>query len=222
VKQEPDYGKPRLFASRGMIAGRAILAVALLLILVGGSIVLPIAAAGGPVCTLACCAGRAPHAAGSCMHGSCETEVSAPSRASGSSYQAHHHDMQQPAQALSEDVPQLFAGATASVGGSDTLEVPTIEAAPYNSSADTSANAVEGNRAGRSAITAVVKPCQADCGACASSFSPSKWSRNTTTLAGFNRLAPPSPVKLANRRQFLALARSPFYRQSVPRGPPFS
>ena len=27
--------------------------------------------ASGPMCTLACCAGRAPHAAGSCMNGSC-------------------------------------------------------------------------------------------------------------------------------------------------------
>src|SRR5947207_11295032 len=27
--------------------------------------------AAGPACTLSCCAGRAPHAAGSCMNGSC-------------------------------------------------------------------------------------------------------------------------------------------------------
>lgn len=49
---------------------RGLLATSVLAALLAG--ILPVETiAGGQMCTLACCAGRAPHAAGSCMDGSC-------------------------------------------------------------------------------------------------------------------------------------------------------
>jgi len=49
---------------------RGLLATFALAALLAG--ILPVETiAGGQMCTLACCAGRAPHAAGSCMDGSC-------------------------------------------------------------------------------------------------------------------------------------------------------
>ena len=76
-----------------MIAARAMLAVMLLLMLVAGSIVWP-ASASGPLCAMACCAGKAPHAAGSCMHGSCETGVTANKTGNGDAKASHHHQEQ--------------------------------------------------------------------------------------------------------------------------------
>ena len=49
---------------------RSFLAAALSLAFFGGSFQLA-QSASGSLCTLTCCAGRAPHAAGSCMNGSC-------------------------------------------------------------------------------------------------------------------------------------------------------
>src|SRR4051794_5140490 len=49
---------------------RVFLATILLLGFVASTLPLE-SIASGPLCTLSCCAGRAPHAAGSCMNGSC-------------------------------------------------------------------------------------------------------------------------------------------------------
>lgn len=64
-----DLNRRRLLASRIRIA-RALLGAMLFFSVLASSF--PLATlASGPMCTLACCAGRAPHAAGSCMNGSC-------------------------------------------------------------------------------------------------------------------------------------------------------
>lgn len=206
-----------------MMAARAILAVTLLAALVAGSIALP-AAASGPMCTLTCCAGRAPHAAGSCMHGSCEAGVSTHNPSSNSPHQSQHHHEQQ--QSDPYDSARPFSGATASVGGLDMGDVPTIVATPHEPSADDDGQAdtsgAARNRTGQSAISATVlsKPCQPDCGVCAAGFAAPKRSRNAATLAGSNHPQPASSVKLAAGRHSLTHTRSALDRQCVPRGPP--
>jgi hypothetical protein len=206
-----------------MMAARAVLGIALLLTLVAGSIALP-AAASGPLCTLACCAGRAPHAAGSCMHGSCGTGLVAHNAASNGPNKAHHRHEQQPAE--ESDQASAFPGATASVGASEMGDVPTIEATPYEVSADAGGQAdsteAAANRSNVPAMAATVlsKPCPPDCGACPSGFAAPKRSRSAATLASPNRARPPSSIKLAKRRDPLTHTRSALGRQSVPRGPP--
>jgi hypothetical protein len=206
-----------------MMAARAVLGVTLLLTLVGGSIALP-AAASGPLCTLACCAGRAPHAAGSCMHGSCGTGLASHNAASNGPNKAHHHHEQQPVG--ESDQASAFPGATASVGGSEMGDVPTIEATPYEVSADAGGQAdtteAAANRSNVPAMAATVlsKPCQPDCGACPSGFAARKRSRSAATLATPSRARPPSSIKLATGRDPLTHTRSALGRQSVPRGPP--
>jgi hypothetical protein len=57
---------------------RRLSAVTLALLLVAGflSTIVPLASvSAGNICTLACCAGRMPHAAGSCMNGSCHAAI---------------------------------------------------------------------------------------------------------------------------------------------------
>jgi len=206
-----------------MMRARVFLAATLLLTLVAGNIILP-GTASGPLCTLACCAGKTPHAAGSCMHGSCGTGLATHNAASNGPHQAHHHHEQQPAE--ESDQTSAFPGATASVGGSEMGEVPTIEATPYQVSAKAGGQAdsteAAANGANDPAITASVlsKPCQPDCGACTSGFAAPKRSRNAAALTGAHRARPPSSVKLATGRDPLTHTRSALGRQSVPRGPP--
>jgi hypothetical protein len=203
-----------------MKVARAVLAVALLLTLVAGSIALP-AAARGPLCTLACCAGRVPHAAGSCMHGSCQAGVSTHNSASNNSHHTHHHDGAQASEVSAGS--GVFSKVQASVGASEMGEVPTIEAAPYESSA----NAGEKPEAGANGSnglalsgTRLAKPCEADCGACASGSPASKRSRSAATLAGSIHARSPSSLKLAAGKHPLTHIDLVLSRQSVPRGPP--
>jgi hypothetical protein len=228
VQQQANSGKRGLFASAAAVAARAVLAMMLLLTLVAGSIVLP-AAAGGPLCTLACCAGRAAHAAGSCMDGSCDPGVATPKPANNSAPQLHHHHEQQLAEATNSNAPTpAFAGAMASAGGSDMDQVPTIEATSDGALADNGTRAETSNTnrpsANRAGISAKVfsKPCQPDCGVCASGFAAPKRSRYAAGLAGPLNVTPPSSVQLNVGGKPLMRKRSALGRQSVPRGPPVS
>jgi hypothetical protein len=221
AKQKPDSGKLRPFASKAIITARIILAVAMLLTLVAGSIVLP-AVASGPLCALACCAGRAPHAAGSCLHGSCQAGNGTPNSASKSRGHSHqHHEKHQAQESDRGDAPSGFAGVTASVGGSDMENVPTVDANTDGGKQPGTSDLAESTTI-RSEVSATVlsKPCPPDCGACASSFAAPKRSRNTATLSGSNRTHRPSLLKFAYSRRLLQNAHSAFGRQYVPRGPP--
>jgi hypothetical protein len=70
----PTMIRNRAKRPRWQRCARIILAVSVLAGL--ASAVTPLATnASGPLCTLSCCAGRAPHAAGSCMNGTCHAFV---------------------------------------------------------------------------------------------------------------------------------------------------
>jgi hypothetical protein len=206
------------------MAARATLAVTLLLMLLAGTVVWP-AAASGPLCMLACCASRAPHAAGSCMHGSCKAGVATNNARSKTQHQSHHHHEQQPAQESGPyDPAQAFAEVNASAGGSEMGAVPTIEAT-YEASGDAGGQADMvgvGRNSDHSAMstTVISKPCPPDCGACVSGFAAPKRSRDHATLAPSNHSLPRSSVKLAGGKYHLTRARSALGRQCVPRGPP--
>jgi hypothetical protein len=58
---------PLVFCTRAMVALTLVTAVA--------CAVIPLASASGNVCKLECCAGRATHAAGSCMNGTCHAAL---------------------------------------------------------------------------------------------------------------------------------------------------
>jgi hypothetical protein len=58
---------PLVFCTRAMVA--------LTLVAAFACAVIPLASASGNVCKLECCAGRATHAAGSCMNGTCHAAV---------------------------------------------------------------------------------------------------------------------------------------------------
>ena len=223
-----------------MYAARTILAVTLLLTLLTGNIVWSAASAGGPMCTLACCAGRAPHAAGSCMNGSCQAGVSEHDHAS-SSFHHHHEETQaegsgkqksgirsQKSEVSRPDpnVPAAFAGAMASVHGSDDQETQTIDATidatADEHSADNLALSPDEHRVGKLAVSALSlsKPCSPECGACAAGFMASRRSRHAAAIAVRNRAQSPIANVRPNCEQNLTSPGATFGRTSTPRGPP--
>jgi hypothetical protein len=191
--------------------------------LVGGSIVWP-AAASGPSCAMACCVGHAPHAAGSSMHGSCQTEISTNGSAgSDAQHSHHHHAEQQQTSAADSAVPGAFAGAMASAFGSDMDQVPTIDATSSEVVVDNGTRTETiGHGPVNIAISATVlnRPCQPGCSTAAAGFSAPARSRNTTALAGSHKDQPPPSTKLANHKYALTHPGSTRYRRVAPRGPP--
>jgi hypothetical protein len=187
--------------------------------LVAGSIVWP-ASARGTLCAMACCVGRAPHAAGSCTHGSCETGVSANKSGNADAENSHHHHQPQQIQTGASSVPLAFAGAMASAMGSDMAEVPTIDASDVPS--DHNAQPETKSQSAGYSISAIAlsAPCQPGCGACTTGFSASKRSRDTAVPVGSNKAQRPSSFNLALGIDSPSHPHSSFYRQVAPRGPP--
>ena len=202
------------------MAARALLAVTLLLLLVAGSITWP-AAASGPLCTLACCAGKTPHAAGSCMQGSCQSGITAHHRAS---HAQHHHEQQL---ADESDPSSALPGAIASVGGSEMDDVPTIDATSYDASAndgrqtERAEGPADRSSAPRISATFLSRPCEADCSACAPGFGASKRPRSAAALAGASHAKPLARINSLAGTRSVTHIRSALGRQSIPRGPPF-
>lgn len=185
------------FASLVKLVTRLVATVTLLLTLVGGNLVLT-ATASSDLCALACCAGRAPHAAGSCMQGSC-----APTHA--------HHESATDEE--STDTPTAFAGATAGAHGTDLENVPTVDASAETGSTDNSA-------ASNFSIASAAKPCQPDCGACASTFSASKGSGHFAARPGSHLSRRPRAISIVSDSNLVVSPRSGFAKDCNPRGPP--
>jgi hypothetical protein len=149
----------------------------------------------GSTCTLECCAGRAPHAAGSCMNGSCQAVLS--THKTGTAHRKI------PAQ---DDKLCGFnrAVATKIVGRLSVNRAPR----PAKSDQATISAA------------AFVKPCQPDCGGCASGFASSNRQRNSATMAHAARPRPPTDLHLLDFGRHGAQTLAALCRQCAPRGPP--
>ncbi len=169
------------------------LALAVMLVVAFFSSIAPLArVSAGSMCTLECCAGRAPHAAGSCMAGSCNAVLSI------------SHKTTKGRRVTPGD---QFCGLSRTLVTKNIARMRVNRAARPAKSDPVSA-------------AAFVKPCQPECGGCASGFSSSNQQRNAGTLAHAVRPRPP-PDSLfdfgSHRTQIL----NALGRQGAPRGPPF-
>lgn len=137
-----------------------------LALLVLAAFVLPIApiasVSAGNLCTLACCAGRAPHAAGSCMDGTCHVAIR-------NRKKAVHKEHPQRSEEL--------CGIKSIVGKHHSTSPPLAS----NGSSDLP---------GAEAAT-LSKPCLPECASC-SGFAPSNSLRKSAVLARVDRPTPPS------------------------------
>src|SRR6266404_9288329 len=165
--------------------------------------------ASGRMCALACCAGRAPHAAGSCMNGSCHAF-----RMGRLKTTLLHHQL--PVQQYERlcGMPRGTARARATLlRESVTLSYPvSSEQSPSS----------RGPEAARLSATGLGRPCQLDCGAGTFCSSSQGRPRDASAISFADKPRPPSLARLDHSSLNLAKALDTLCRRSRPRGPPIS
>jgi len=167
--------------------------------------------ASGPMCTLACCAGRAPHAAGSCMNGSCHAFRAGQSKKNLPNHRPARRQQLEPLCGLS-----LSALKIKRVNQIETVKVD------YNSKRRTTSSQTtsQGPDQNSASTVALTKPCQPDCGSLTSGFMNPYRKRSPATIAFADRPRPPSDSRLWNFDDRATRSLSGRSRRHVPRGPP--
>ena len=154
------------------------------------SIAPPAAVSAGSACALACCAGRAPHEAGSCMNGSCHAVLK------GNRRKQRHRIASNPQERL--------------CGVSGKLDLRTRVDL---SSRSTSAPVEQARRS-----TTLTKPCLPECGASVARSSNSN-QRNATVVSDC-RPRPPIGLVYSRCFSTHARLLQAVGQESAPRGPP--
>jgi hypothetical protein len=182
---------------------RVILGATILLSILWANI--PTAAlASDPMCNLACCAGRAPHAAGSCMNGSC------PAFLKGRVKTSHIH-RQLPVQQSEQLCGLSLSGARTRTR---LLRRPSTLTVSDSSRQSDEAVSVSTSTLG--------KPCQQDCGAGTFTSSSQSRPRDTGAISYADKLRPPSGSRFELSSFNRAKTLDSLCRRSRPRGPPIS
>jgi hypothetical protein len=163
----------------------------------------------GSICNLACCAGRAPHAAGSCMNGSCHAFLKGRVKTS----RLHR---QLPAQQSEQLCGLSLSGARTTARLLRRSSTVTL--------GDSSGQS-HGSRAPEAESVSTLtlgKPCQSDCGAGTfSSWSQSR-PRDTGAISYADKLRPPSTKRPTHCSFNPARTLAALCRRSRPRGPPIA
>ena len=175
------------------------LALAVTLLIAFLSSIVPLASvSAGSMCVLKCCTGRTPHAAGSCMEGSCPTSI------------LRH------GKAAKNRQPKLIQ-AEPLCGHAHKVALKSF--AQMRSGSDRSQI-----RSGRTTASAAafVKPCQPDCGGGAAGFSNPNRHRNSAVIADVVRPRGPTAIHLSDFGKYRTQILEALCRQCAPRGPPRS
>lgn len=151
----------------------------------------------GSRCMLECCAGRAPHAAGSCVHESCQAVLS--THKTGTTRR------------VTQVKGDEFCGLDRIVA-MKVIARTRVDRAPRPAKSDPATISA----------AAFVKPCQPDGGGLASGFASSNRQRTAATMAHAVRPRPPTDLHLLNFARHGAQTLAALCRQCVPRGPPVS
>jgi hypothetical protein len=199
---------------------RLIVAAVLLLALLSG--VAPLgSASAGHLCTMECCAGLPPHAAGSCHMG-----LSSP----GETKQLEHDQSEHCG--LAEADTGAIKGVSAGVMGMKTSAAPTLdldgvtidasEHCAKNSQAEEAGpSTTDSARPPSVSVRSFSKPCPPECGTGALS-SGVRPARQAAALAHNVRPRPPTAAGKFYFSRQNSLIDSAYYRQVRPRGPPLS
>ena len=163
----------------------------------------------GPMCTLACCAGRAPHAAGSCMNGSCHAFLKGRVKTS-------HIHRQLPVQQSKQlcGLSKRLARTTAR---------PLKESSTFAIGDSSEQSGVQRSPEVTSVSTATIgKPCHADCGAGTFSSSSQSRPRDSGATSYADKPRPPSTAQHEHSLFSHATALQALCSRARPRGPPIS
>jgi len=201
------YKNSRPLQQTPILVARTILAALLLLMLLSASLPLTVIASG-PTCTLACCAGRPPHAAGSCMDGSCHAFLGGRKTS-----KIHLH--------LPVHESEQLCGLQRITTGSSLVSLRGSSALTFAASSKQS----HGSRARDEAsvsISTMGKPCQPDCGTGTFSSSSQGRPRDSAATSYADKPRPPSTEGREHSSFSRAQALDASCRRSRPRGPPIS
>ena len=153
-------------------------------------------------CERACCAGKAPHAAGSCAHGACHASL--PSRRKSSN---HGRRIRQP-------IDQL-CGVPRRVQTASSLQKASLRLTGGTPGPRARANSDQT----RVSVASLSSPCQPGCGV-ASSVNASQ--RNAATLSHHRRPQPLRDIRLNRLDHSASSVLDALSGQCSPRGPPIS
>jgi hypothetical protein len=156
--------------------------------------------ASGPMCMLACCAGRVPHTASSCMNGSCHAFLSK---------QANRK------RARSKAATQEQWCGVSRIALAHALSSRHVRRVQVSVNEHVSPEA-------QLSSSTITKPCQPDCGTSGSGFASSYRHRNVAVLAYSQQPRPPSAVRQLDARVALARTLNALRRHCAPRPPPVS
>ena len=180
---------------------RSVLAAVLSVAFLGGSFQLA-QSASGSLCTLTCCAGRAPHAAGSCMNGSCRAPLKI-------SRHPHAH--------IYNQTSDQFCGVerVATRKGSWLR----LTASRDISSARDAQGQSKQTTNPATTVAGVTKPCDPTCGGMSISSTQTR-PRESTAAAFADKPRPPTQSQILEARFACRKILNGFWRQRGPRGPP--
>jgi hypothetical protein len=163
--------------------------------------------ASGPMCTLQCCAGRAPHVAGSCMDGSCQASL-----------MSRFHTIHNPHKLPGRLAEELCDSRLRTTRATNSL---TKSIAPMFGISSEQLRGSTTPEAARMSTTVLGKPCQPDCGAGTFSFGGQSRPRESSATSYVDKPRPPSAARFGHDSFNLANALDELCRRSRPRGPPF-
>ena len=173
------------------------------------------AAASSTSCALSCCAGKAPHPAGSCEHGSCHAAL--PSQRKSTKQRPR----------VSQATEQLCGVPRGleikSVARRDQVSSKTakknIGVLPYGRASDP--NQFTDTNQPNLSPASLTMPCQPECGGCLAGFANTS-QRNTATIGHGLSQRPLAKLRLARRDDLPAKILDALSEHRAPRGPPLS
>lgn len=203
---------------------QAALAIALSFALL--AVLVPVdALSASKLCSMPCCAGKAPHLAGSCAGGHCHANLSIVKNEAEPEH-IHASETDTDESSASQESAMHMHGAQMVAEETHapqrkveeiSVEVEGESPAPDNTAQTASANPEQALSIEAAALN---RPCAPDCGMSAGNFMQLRRSRDSVALSTAEQPRPPTLVNFYARSDSLAFKASFLCRQCAPRGPP--
>lgn len=204
LRRAPRVSAIRVTPAR---AARLVLAVLLLFAFLSSSVPL-IVSASGSKCELACCAARAPHAAGSCVNGSCH---------------ADSLKRRKSARFASKQTEERSKQTEQLCGVPRRLEIKTLaRIRPQTVSQTASEHSQTVSDHKSLSNLSLSRPCLPECGGSGISSTNSNRQRNSAALVQPDRPRPRLDLRLVDLAHRSSQILDALCRQCAPRGPPAS
>jgi hypothetical protein len=166
------------------------------------------------LCTMSCCAGKAPHEAGSCHANFSVSKPPSPSKEQEEHCGTTVPQMAQHGEMNMQDAPSPIEEDLSTADYQPHLPADSLahEQSPQN-------NSQQATNINASVLT---KPCPSDCGTRIFSYSSQSRPRDSASLSYADKPRPPSSPRLQRTSDNVDKALDALCRRSRPRGPPLS